>query len=108
MFMAEKHTRWRSHFPWFKKEHCYIEIKVDDPPLHAGKGENSWDMDDDGIFSMGVDGTTLEHGIAGYQKAVYRDRQKYGLPNGIHVALTKVRRDQIRNMVRYVFRGDDR
>lgn len=51
--------------------------------MHQGKGENSYDQDDDGIFGMGVPGTTLEEAIKGYQDAVSRDRKRYGMPDSL-------------------------
>jgi len=85
-FMGERHSWWRKHFPWFKQTHHYVDIRCENPPLHSGKGENSYDQDDDGIFGMGVPGTTIDEAIAGYQEAVKRDRQKYGMPGDIHEA----------------------
>lgn len=89
-FMAERHTWWRSHFPMFKKVHHYIDIRLDNPPMHQGKGENSWDLDDDGIFGMGVPGTSIEEAIAGYQEAVRRDRKKYGMGSDVLKAVEKI------------------
>ena len=49
----EKVTRFRSRIPYglHKRTHYRQEIKVSNPPQFAGKGENSWDCDDDSIFS---------------------------------------------------------
>lgn len=45
-----------------------------------GKGENSWDCDDDAIHSMslGTDCTTLHDAVGRVIASVYRDRLKYG------------------------------
>ena len=88
-FMAERHTWYRKYFPMFKHVHHYVDIQMEKPPMHQGKGENSWDLDDDGIFGMGVPGTTLEEGIAGYQNAVKRDRKKYGMGSAVLHELEK-------------------
>ena len=93
-FMAERHTWWRSHFPIFKRVHYYVNIHVENPPMHQGKGENSYDLDDDGIFGMGVPGTTIEKGIAGYQDAVKRDRKKYGMGSAVLLELEKLERQK--------------
>lgn len=85
-FMLERHAWWRARFPWRKKIHHYVDIQVEHPPMFAGKGESDWDIDDDGIFGMGVPGTTLEEAIKGYQDAVYRNRDKYGMPDVIDKA----------------------
>jgi hypothetical protein len=82
-FMLEEHRWWRSYFPRHKRVHRYVDIRVDEPPMHAGKGENSYDLDDDGIFGMGVPCETVEEAIKGYQEAVDRNRKKYGFPSHI-------------------------
>lgn len=42
-----------------------------------GKGENSWDMDDDAIFSMTCAAATKEEATQIYKESVLRDRMKY-------------------------------
>lgn len=86
MFQQKRETRWRSHFPWRRRRAVYWDIEVRDPPLHAGKGENSWDLDDDGIVGTSAFVDTIEEAIADYQDRVQRDRKKYGLPNVIYNA----------------------
>lgn len=90
-FTAKRHTRWRSHFPMFKRVEKYIYIELDHPPMHQGKGENTHDLDDDGIFGMHVIGTTIEEAIKGYQEAVKRDRKKYGMGSAVHQVAEKFR-----------------
>jgi hypothetical protein len=89
-FMAERHTWWRKHFPMFKRVHHYVDIRLEDPPMHQGKGENSYDLDDDGIFGMGMPGTTIEEAIAGYQAAVKSDRDRYGMGSAMHNAIQTI------------------
>lgn len=80
-FQKEKVTRYRSHFPWWKTVQYVVRISCDNPPLHAGKGENSYDLDDDGIFGVTYEAQTIEEAIAKYQESVYSDRKRYGAPN---------------------------
>lgn len=44
----------RRHIPYtlFHRTWFSVEMKIDKPPMHAGKGENSWDCDDDGAFGV--------------------------------------------------------
>lgn len=105
-FTAQRHTWWRKRFPWIRHIHHYVDIDVKHPPLHSGKGENSYDLDDDGIFGMGVPGTTLEEAIKGYQDAVYNDRRRYGMSNAIYLALRGNQEEQIKKNIREVLRGD--
>lgn len=39
-------------FALYNREVLYVSMKIDKPPMRTGKGENSWDLDDDGIFGM--------------------------------------------------------
>lgn len=89
-FQREAETRWRSHFPWRKTRTLYWEIETNNPPLHAGKGENSYDQDDDGIFGTSAFVETVEEAIAKYQKSVYRDRRKYGMPGNLPLEFHEV------------------
>lgn len=57
------------------------DVAVKRPPMFQGKGENSWDCGDDGIFGMTVECRTPEEAVAGYIKAVERQRAKYGMPS---------------------------
>lgn len=86
-FTRMEETRWRSHWPWNKKKSTqYWKIEFKNPPMHAGKGENSWDLDDDGIMGCSALVETLQEAIKDYQERVYRDRKKYGMPDVIYKA----------------------
>lgn len=55
-------------------------------PMFAGKGENSWDLDDDCIYATGV-GTrsspwTVDEVVARYRDAVEESRRRYGRARG--------------------------
>lgn len=82
-FQRQVETRWRSHLPWRKRVAEYWEISTDNPPMHAGKGENSWDQDDDGIMGCSVAADTVEDAVRQYVEKCQRDREKYGLPDAV-------------------------
>lgn len=44
----------RSRIPFglYKKKIVRMDIKINKPPMHSGKGENSWDCDDDGTLGI--------------------------------------------------------
>lgn len=50
----EENKRFRAHIPfslWHQK-YYRAEIKIENPPLYSGKGENSWDCGDDGSYGL--------------------------------------------------------
>jgi len=68
-----KRPRWP-----FPRRSLSAEITPDRAAVIPGKGENSWDMDDDAIFSLSCNATTAEDAIVAYVKAVLRDRRRHG------------------------------
>lgn len=69
----------RPRWPWAKTL-LRGEIEVEKGIPIPGKGENSWDMDDDAIFSMTCVAATKEETVAAYVDSVMRTRGKYGWP----------------------------
>ena len=67
----------RPRWPWARVRE-YVDIRCENPPQFRGKGENSYDLDDDGIYGMGSDGHSYEHAVAAYIEAVLKNREKYG------------------------------
>ena len=65
------------------------EITPDKPIPHPGKGENSWDCDDDATYSMSCPAKTAIDAAAALAKSVLRDRERHGgrewLPPGTQV-----------------------
>ena len=70
-----------------------VDMKIDKPPMRAGKGENSWDCGDDGTFgSHGpwrhVRPTWMNRAeiaklaVEDYVKSVLKDAKKYGRGDG--------------------------
>lgn len=67
-----KRPRW---FGW-KRLSTWIEVPKGIP--HSGKGENSWDCGDDGIWATGCEGHDIEKAEENFRQAVMRNRKKYG------------------------------
>lgn len=68
----EWRRRW--YWPLRRRDSVYINIPGGIP--FAGKGENSWDCGDDGLFGCG--GDTVEGAIAHAVEASLRYRRRYG------------------------------
>lgn len=57
------------------------EVEAISPiPSHAGKGENSWDLEDERLYSMTLPATSKEEALAKTVSAILRDRGRYGDP----------------------------
>lgn len=85
-------TIWHKRLTWtwarFRKPKIkeYTEIELDKPPRFAGKGENGWDMDDDGIFGTSFQGLlTADETTEQYRDKVLKERAKYGEPTSYAV-----------------------
>ena len=66
---------------WFAHERISTWIDVPNGVPFAGKGENSWDCGDDGIFGCGVDERSIPKAIGHYVSSVLRNRKRYGMPS---------------------------
>lgn len=75
--------RYRKRLARFAKYRRGATIKVARPPQFAGKGENSYDLDDDAIYQMSCDATSVEGAIEAYRQAVFENRRKYGQPSQV-------------------------
>lgn len=73
---------------WFKRVGTEVTLSIPKGIPFAGKGENSWDCDDDGLFGIG--GDSIDDAIRSAQDAVKSRRQRYGhaSPESIKDALT--------------------
>lgn len=66
---------WRRRFGITKRRsRVWLDIPGGIP--HSGKGENSWDCGDDGLFGIG--GNSVEEAIANAVKSSLKSRRKYG------------------------------
>lgn len=72
-----KRPRWP-----FAKTMIRAEIEPVQPiPAHAGKGENSYDLDDDFSCGMTCPASTPSQAARIYADSIMRSRKKYGLPS---------------------------
>lgn len=71
----------RPRWPWAYRKSIGSWIEVPKPPQFAGKGENSWDCGDDGIYGMGSRETSPAAVVGDYIKAVLESRERYGMPS---------------------------
>jgi len=78
----------RSRWPWHRRM-VRAEIECYEPIPVPGKGENSWDLDDDAVHSMTCLARTPEDAMNQLIASIYRDRERYGgiewLPNDAEV-----------------------
>lgn len=75
---VEAYTWTRPRWPFWPLSRTRVSAWLDIPKgiPHAGKGENSWDCGDDGLFGIG--GDSVDAAIANAQSSVTRDRKRYG------------------------------
>lgn len=67
-----------------KKQIVRFDLNMDANPIPVpGKGENSWDIDDDAICSSSVPAGTLQEAIGELTESVYRSRIQYGGTNWV-------------------------
>lgn len=64
---------------WFRKlQVIRADIEMDIPIPIPGKGENSWDLDDNGIESMCVSVTTVDEAVNRMRESAMQTRRRYG------------------------------
>lgn len=63
---------------WFGRTRTYVSVDVPKGIPFAGKGENSWDCDDDGLFGYSSEGDSLDRAVAKGVESVLSSRRKYG------------------------------
>lgn len=86
-----RRRRFRRFIPYSLFHHTWYSVQMDikDPPLHSGKGENSWDCGDDGSYGLSAPwtGTTptwmnkneiTKQAIALYVDSVNKTAKRYG------------------------------
>ncbi len=70
-----KRPRWFAH----SRVSTWIDIPKGIP--FQGKGENSWDCGDDGLFGTGADGDSIPVAVTKVRESVLRSRRRYGAPS---------------------------
>ena len=66
---------------WFRRVRVSTWIDVPRGIPFSGKGENSWDCGDDGLFGCGINGVSIGTAIRHFQDSVFESRRKYGQPS---------------------------
>lgn len=72
----ETRTWKRPRWPWSRTRTDY-RIDIEGGIPHMGKGENSWDCGEDGLWGTG--GTSPENAIANAVESVLRSRNRHGV-----------------------------
>jgi hypothetical protein len=81
----------RARWPWTRTIRR-AEIECIPPIPEPGKGENSWDQDDDAVYSLTCAAANPSEGVEKLIASVQRERQKYGYPNEIYEAFERASR----------------
>jgi hypothetical protein len=65
-----RYRRFRRFIPYsiYHSSSISVDLKIDKPPMRRGKGENSWDCDDDGSFGL--------HGPWNYEMPTWKNREQ--------------------------------
>lgn len=86
-------TYLRPRWPWARIRR-YVDIRAGteaggDAPRFRGKGENSYDLDDDAILGMSSEGHSYEDAVGKYVAAVLHSRGRYGHISPSHRAIVE-------------------
>lgn len=71
-----RRSTWCRRWYWPQRTETSVWLTIPGGIPHAGKGENSWDCGDDGLFGIG--GATLEDAIANAIRSSLRSRRRHG------------------------------
>lgn len=63
---------------WFAKARVSVNVDIPKGIPFAGKGENSWDCGDDGLFGYGSEGESIEKAIGKGVTSVLESRRRNG------------------------------
>lgn len=68
----------RPRLPWVSCRRVGFKVEIPGGIPFAGKGENSWDCGDDGLWGTNPDAETIEEAIGSVVASVLRSRGRYG------------------------------
>lgn len=71
-----RRPRWPRWPLRIERMRCHIEVPIGIP--HEGKGENSWDCGEDGIWGQTAQAQSIEEGVANLVESSLRNRRRYG------------------------------
>lgn len=71
---------WRRRWPWWpcRFQRTSFDVRCDVGIPFPGKGENSWDCGEDGLFGTAFDVSTVAEACAQYREVVLDYRRRYG------------------------------
>lgn len=76
--------QWKRPRARWARRQVATDLQVPDPPMFAGKGENSYDLDDDGFYSShSRTAKTVEDAVRQYELSVLERRARYGQPRTV-------------------------
>lgn len=74
-----KLERWqRARLPWASRKVMRGHVQIEGGVPVPGKGENSWDCDDDAIYSQTAAAKSVEQAVANVVESALRTRRRYG------------------------------
>lgn len=78
--VALEHCTWRRpRWPLVRQQRtATVNVLPESGIPIPGKGENSWDIDDDAVFSLSCPAQTVEEALAHLQQHVERTRERHG------------------------------
>lgn len=71
-------SKWKRHRWPFARYIKRANVELERPIPVPGKGENSWDLDDNAIYSLTCKAETIEEAISQTIQSALRDRKRYG------------------------------
>lgn len=82
LMRPEERRWWRPRWPWWPCRilNEYIDIQIEGGVPFMGKGENSWDCGEDGLWGTSSRGFSYEKAVGKVVESVLENRRKYGTP----------------------------
>lgn len=74
----ERVTWGRRRWPWSRKTRTHADVEMLIPVPEPGKGENSWDIDDDATYALSGAFRTVADATAAVASSAMRRRESYG------------------------------
>lgn len=63
---------------WFSKKRWFVDILPEVPIPIPGKGESSWDLDDDAIYESTIGAYNISYAIDEFRESIIKRRLRYG------------------------------
>lgn len=75
---------------WFRHTISRAHVDMDQPVPHPGKGENSWDCGEDGVYGMTCPASSIREAMDKIAESAMQSRQKYGSGYAWRPASTRI------------------